>query len=345
MPRVVQFRRGTTAQVDSYTGAEGEIVIDLEKKSIRIHDGAVVGGHAMLSKTENDDLLAQMTAFASDATTLTTNQTQILSDIAGIDSRVLTLETTEFWKIAADAYYASIATTYTKAETDSLLNNEISNLQTLIASDYSLSSNTYTKVETNQLVTDSLANFATTSNLTQYRLVSDSYSVADLDTKFTDINLTYYSKTDSDGIFRRLDDSYSASEIDTEFSNLRDDVYDRVYLNSTFALISDTYSRTDLETFFRQKDDSFSKDETLLMIEQNSFQGGRISVVDNTTGGGASAGVLMTESDSEILVSFVGATPSLMEVVDNTTNNVVTGKVTATETDDTIELSFVDYGA
>ena len=340
MPRVVQFRRGTTAQVDSYTGAEGEIVIDLEKKTIRIHDGSVIGGHPMLSKTENEDLLAQMATFTADAATLTTTTSQLTTDLAGVDGRVTTLETTEFWKIAADTYYASIATTYTKSETDSLLNNEITNLQTTISSDYALSSSVYTKVETNDLVTASLADFATTSNLTQYRLVSDSYSVADLDTKFTDINLTYYSKADSDTIFRRLDDSKSAAEVDQAVADLTNNTFDRGYINSTFATISGTYSRTDLDAFFRLKDDSFSKDETLTMIEQNSFKGGKIAVINNTSGDPIS-GVTMQESDTQIEVAFIGTQEGQVEIIDLTTTNTTIAEVVATETDTQIEISFI----
>jgi hypothetical protein len=44
MPTQVQFRRGTTAQNNSFTGAAGEVSIDTDKDALRIHDGAVVGG-------------------------------------------------------------------------------------------------------------------------------------------------------------------------------------------------------------------------------------------------------------------------------------------------------------
>lgn len=44
MPTQVQFRRGTTAQNNSFTGAVGEISIDTDKNALRIHDGLVPGG-------------------------------------------------------------------------------------------------------------------------------------------------------------------------------------------------------------------------------------------------------------------------------------------------------------
>ena len=44
MPTVLQFRRGTTAQNNAFTGAAGELSIDTDNDSIRIHDGSTAGG-------------------------------------------------------------------------------------------------------------------------------------------------------------------------------------------------------------------------------------------------------------------------------------------------------------
>jgi hypothetical protein len=44
MPTQVQFRRGTTAQNNSFTGAAGEVSIDTDKDALRIHDGTTSGG-------------------------------------------------------------------------------------------------------------------------------------------------------------------------------------------------------------------------------------------------------------------------------------------------------------
>lgn len=40
----LQFIRGTTAENDAYTGREGELTLDYEKKMLRIHDGVTPGG-------------------------------------------------------------------------------------------------------------------------------------------------------------------------------------------------------------------------------------------------------------------------------------------------------------
>ncbi len=44
MTRVLQLRRGTTANNDAFTGMPGEITMDTDAKTLRIHDGETLGG-------------------------------------------------------------------------------------------------------------------------------------------------------------------------------------------------------------------------------------------------------------------------------------------------------------
>ena len=44
MAKLVQRRRGTTVEHDTFTGAEGEITHDTDKETIVVHDGTTVGG-------------------------------------------------------------------------------------------------------------------------------------------------------------------------------------------------------------------------------------------------------------------------------------------------------------
>lgn len=44
----VRLRRGTTAQTAAFTGVEGEITVDTDKKSVVVHDGSTAGGHDLL---------------------------------------------------------------------------------------------------------------------------------------------------------------------------------------------------------------------------------------------------------------------------------------------------------
>jgi len=61
MPTQVQFRRGTTAQNNSFTGAAGELSINTSNSTIRVHDGSTPGGSELAT-----------VASTSSATNLTT---------------------------------------------------------------------------------------------------------------------------------------------------------------------------------------------------------------------------------------------------------------------------------
>jgi len=54
MPTQVQFRRGTTGQNNTFTGAEGELTIDTSTWNIRVHDGITAGGHALSGGSSSD---------------------------------------------------------------------------------------------------------------------------------------------------------------------------------------------------------------------------------------------------------------------------------------------------
>ena len=51
MSSQVQFRRGTATQNNAFTGAIGELSIDTDNKTIRIHDGSTAGGGAVVMTT------------------------------------------------------------------------------------------------------------------------------------------------------------------------------------------------------------------------------------------------------------------------------------------------------
>ena len=47
MATQVQFRRGTTSQTGSFTGAVGEVTVDTDKDTVVVHDGSQAGGFAV----------------------------------------------------------------------------------------------------------------------------------------------------------------------------------------------------------------------------------------------------------------------------------------------------------
>lgn len=52
MAKVLQLRRGTTAQNDAFTGAVGEVTVDTTKKTLRLHDGSTAGGKEIVGKSD-----------------------------------------------------------------------------------------------------------------------------------------------------------------------------------------------------------------------------------------------------------------------------------------------------
>ena len=49
MATQIQYRRGTGAQNDAFTGALGEITVDTTNKTIRVHDGVTAGGNTIVN--------------------------------------------------------------------------------------------------------------------------------------------------------------------------------------------------------------------------------------------------------------------------------------------------------
>ena len=52
MTRILQVRRGSAAQHDSFTGLTGEITMDTTLKTLRVHDGETLGGIPLARRDE-----------------------------------------------------------------------------------------------------------------------------------------------------------------------------------------------------------------------------------------------------------------------------------------------------
>lgn len=55
MPTVIQWRRGTTAQTATFTGALAEVTVDTDKDTLVVHDGTTVGGYPLAKSSELQD--------------------------------------------------------------------------------------------------------------------------------------------------------------------------------------------------------------------------------------------------------------------------------------------------
>jgi hypothetical protein len=85
MPTTVQFRRGTTSQNNSFTGAAGEISVDSDLNTLRVHDNATAGGQALVGETSTQTL-TNKTLTAPNLTSPTIGGTAIaeyISDTVG----------------------------------------------------------------------------------------------------------------------------------------------------------------------------------------------------------------------------------------------------------------------
>ncbi len=56
MSKIVQLRRGNASEHDTFTGKIGEVTMDTDNKTLRVHDGETVGGTALAKQSEIPDL-------------------------------------------------------------------------------------------------------------------------------------------------------------------------------------------------------------------------------------------------------------------------------------------------
>lgn len=72
MPTQVQFRRGNTAQIQAFTGANGEIAINYETHQIVVQDGNTAGGFPVPNSQIVTDSYSNAINFASNASNINT---------------------------------------------------------------------------------------------------------------------------------------------------------------------------------------------------------------------------------------------------------------------------------
>jgi hypothetical protein len=72
----VKRRRGTTAQHSTFTGALGEITVDTDIKTIRVHDGIQAGGYVLLRLNADGSIPLGQFTVSADGTTITSSSGQ-----------------------------------------------------------------------------------------------------------------------------------------------------------------------------------------------------------------------------------------------------------------------------
>lgn len=90
----IQFKRGTTAQNDTYTGPAGSLSLDTELNQLRIHDGATAGGFLVPASSSLQDIQTQIDNLgisdisgleAALAAKVAVDQIGVANGVAGLD--------------------------------------------------------------------------------------------------------------------------------------------------------------------------------------------------------------------------------------------------------------------
>jgi hypothetical protein len=95
MARIVQHRRGTTAEVAGITGAAGELFVDTSKVTLVVMDGILQGGVPLATETSVTQLsstvvgvIADVSSISSVAATASNKADSISSTLATVSSQV-----------------------------------------------------------------------------------------------------------------------------------------------------------------------------------------------------------------------------------------------------------------
>lgn len=92
MAKILRPRRGTTAANAALVGGNGEITIDTDKSTIRVHDGATAGGTEMarmndvptkVSELENDANFINDVSAKLDSSEFDTVFTNVIKTLGG----------------------------------------------------------------------------------------------------------------------------------------------------------------------------------------------------------------------------------------------------------------------
>jgi len=181
----VKFRRGTSTQHNSFTGADGEITVDSTNKTVRVHDGSTVGGHRLAKY--NEIVVANLSPLATWTSLLGTNTAIriLVSDRLQIANAAATYTTKAY--AAANSYVNYVlanTNSYiaTKASWSALTGTNTA-IRTLVSDRMQVANTKAYLANTNSYIATRASWTALTGTNTAIRtLVSDRYQVANVNT-------------------------------------------------------------------------------------------------------------------------------------------------------------------
>ena len=146
MAKLLKLRRGSTSDLGSFTGAEGEVTVDITKDTAVVHDGSTVGGRALLREDCNNlpDNAVPATKIGAGA---------LPTDVTVTNANVVSNAAIAGTKISPDFGSQNIATSGT-------INGVLAS--TVTATSQSASDNS-TKVATTAFVSTAIANLIDSS--------------------------------------------------------------------------------------------------------------------------------------------------------------------------------------
>ena len=80
MATQVQFRRGSTSQTSTFTGASAEVTVDTDKNTCVVHDGTTTGGFALLRQDGDNISLLMHFCSVNSFTAIIKFETAVLNE-------------------------------------------------------------------------------------------------------------------------------------------------------------------------------------------------------------------------------------------------------------------------
>ena len=117
MPTVVQFRRGTTAQNNAFTGSVGELSVDTDIETIRVHDGSTAGGFELVQRTATQTLTNKTLTTPTLTSPAVTGNITVTGNVMPAANLTYNLgSTVTWWNViygkSVQAQYADLAENY-----------------------------------------------------------------------------------------------------------------------------------------------------------------------------------------------------------------------------------------